>query len=115
MKFLLLKRVMRLKLPRIILDLDGVVINFFQRLIDVYNERYPDDQLTVEDINCELEQLGPERANRFIDIFNEPNWFTNLKPLPGAINIVSHYASAGYPIVICTAPARHQENPLPPG
>ena len=95
-----------MKLPRIVLDLDGVVVAFFQKLITVYNERFPDDQLTLEDINCELEQLGPERASRLIDLFNEPGWFTNLRPLPGTINIVSHYASAGYPILICTAPAR---------
>lgn len=87
--------------------MDGVVVNFFQKLIAVYNERYPDDQLTLEDINCELEQLGPERADRLIGLFNEPGWFLNLRPLPGTINIVSHYASAGYNIVICTAPARY--------
>lgn len=95
-----------MKLPRIVLDLDGVVVDFFQKLITVYNKRFPDDELTLEDINCELEQLGPERASRLIDLFNEPGWFTNLRPLPGAINIVSHYASAGYSILICTAPAR---------
>jgi len=102
----------RLKLPRIILDLDGVVVDFFQRLIAVYNKRYPDDMITVEDINCELEQLGPERASRFIDIFNEPGWFIELKSLPGAINIVSHYASAGHHILVCTAPARYQDGKI---
>jgi len=100
---------MKNRFPRIILDLDGVIVDFYQRLILAYNERYPDDSLVVEDINCELEQLGPERADRLINIFNEPGWFKNLRPLPGTINIVSHYASAGYDIVICTAPARLSE------
>jgi 5'(3')-deoxyribonucleotidase len=95
-----------LKLPKIILDLDGVVVNFYQKLIVTYNSRFPDDTLTLDDINCELEQLGPERAERLIEIFNEPGYFANLEPLPGTVNVVSHYVSVGYQIIVCTAPPR---------
>jgi len=96
-------------LPKIVLDLDGVVVGFFQKLVAMYNKRYSNDPLTLDDINCELEQLGPERAERLIGMFNEPGWFLDLEPLPGAINTISHYINGGYQIVICTAPARYTD------
>jgi len=101
-----------LKLPKIILDLDGVVVGFFQKLIQTYNQRFPDDQITLSDINCELEQLGPNRAERLISMFNEPGWFVDLEPLPGAINTITHYVNAGYSVEICTAPARHPDGKI---
>lgn len=99
-------------LPKIILDLDGVVVQFFQKLIRIYNLRHSDDPLTLSDINCELEQLGPGRSERLIAMFNEPGWFLDLEPLPGAINTITHYANAGHEIVVCTAPARFPEGKI---
>lgn len=96
---------MILRHPRLALDLDGVVVAFFQKLIAVYNERY-NANLTLSDIDCELEKLGPEVAKRMIEIFNEPNWFRDLEPLPDAISTVSGYLDIGYQVQICTSPAR---------
>jgi len=91
--------------PKIALDLDGVVVDFHQKLLNVYNKRYGKN-VTVNDINCDLESLGPEITKKIISIFNEPGWFLELKPLPNAISIISKYIDFGYRVTICTAPAR---------
>lgn len=102
------------KLPKVALDLDGVIINFHQRLIDVFNERYPDQKLTVEHINCEIESLGPDLAPKLLEIFNEKGWFLKLKPLPNAITIASSFVDLGYDITVCTAPARDRDGKINP-
>ena len=94
-----------LRLPRIALDLDGVIADFFQKLLEEYNKRYQ-QKLSVSDIDCELENLGPDVVKKLIEIFNEPQFFLNLEPLPNAINTVSRYPDLGYQTTICTAPAR---------
>jgi 5'(3')-deoxyribonucleotidase len=94
------------KLPKVALDLDGVIVNFHQRLIDVFNERYPTKKLTVVDINCEIESLGPELAPKLLAIFNEEGWFLNLDPFPNAISTASSFDDLGYDVTVCTAPAR---------
>ena len=103
-------------LPKVALDLDGVIVNFHQKLIDVFNERYPDHRkLTVEDINCEIEALGPDLAPKLLGIFNEEEWFLNLKPLPNAISTVSSFVDLGYDVTVCTAPARDSNGRINPG
>lgn len=95
-----------MKAPTIALDLDGVVVDFHAAVVALYNERH-NANLSLDDIDCDLETLGPEVAEKLIAIFNEPDWFLNLKPLPNAINIVSSFPTLGYRVIICTAPARN--------
>ena len=94
--------------PKIGLDLDGVVCDFHQKLIDTYNSRRQPDskELTISDIDCELEKLPTEIYQKVISIFNEPGWFTNLKSLPDAIPLVTQFMDLNYETTICTAPAR---------
>jgi len=91
--------------PKIGLDLDGVIANFHQKLLEVYNQKYGAN-LTVQDIDCELEKLGPDIYHKVIEIFNEPNWFLNLEPLPDAIALVTKFLDLEYLVTIVTAPAR---------
>lgn len=97
-----------MKFPELILDLDGVVADFFTPLLEIYNKKTGCD-LTVYDINCHLENLGPRVLRDLIDIFNAPRYFSDLKPLPEAINIVSQFEEYGYKTIICTAPARDND------
>jgi len=103
-------------LPKILLDLDGVVVNFHQKLIDVYNQRYPESKkLTVNDIDCEIETLGPDLAHKLIGIFNEKDWFIDLEPLSNSIRTVLSFADLGYDVTVCTAPARDLDGIINPG
>ena len=94
-----------IKYPSIALDLDGVVVNFHQKLIDIYNERYPPKDgapaLTTKAIDCDLESLGTETSRRLIEIFNEDGYILNLEPLPDSIHIVSQFQDLNYEVTIC--------------
>lgn len=88
-------------------DVDGVLAPFHETLVDVYNYRY-NDNLTIHQLDGELENLSPERFKKIIEIFNEPNWFANLVPYPEASDVIYHldkYTDL-YQSVVCTAPAR---------
>ena len=100
--------------PKIALDLDGVVVNFHQKLIDIYNDRYPDKPLTTSDIDCDIESLGPELARQLITIFNEDGFLLNLEPFPGAINTISQFQDLGFKVTVCTAPARNLDGYVNP-
>lgn len=103
-----------MKNPKIALDLDGVICNFHEKLINVYNQKY-NGKLTVNDIDCELESLGPDLYPKVIQIFNEPGWFLDLELLPDAMNVISNYVEADYSVTICTAPARDLTGYTNPG
>lgn len=91
-----------MKHPEIALDLDGVVVDFFRKLVEVYNYRYQKN-LTLSDLDRGLDSLDPE----LVAIFNEPDWFINLDPIPNAIALASQFNDLGYRVTICTAPARN--------
>jgi 5'(3')-deoxyribonucleotidase len=74
-------------------------------LIETYNKRH-NKNLSIKDIDCELEKLPPDVYREVISIFNESGWFLNLEPLPDAIQLVSRFVDLEYEITICTAPAR---------
>lgn len=96
-----------MRLPKILLDLDGVLADFYQQLADYYNQRY-NASITVEDFNdFEFERCFPiETVERLIEIFNEPGYFINLPVIPHAKEIASQFSTLGYQVKICTAPAR---------
>ena len=102
-----------MKQPKIALDLDGVVVNFHQTLIDLYNERF-NASITTDEIDGDLESLGTELARNLISIFNEDGYILNLEPLPDAIHIVSQFPDLGYKVTICTAPARNLDGIINP-
>jgi len=102
-----LNREDQMKFPSIAMDLDGVVCAFFQRLIEVYNLRF-NGNLTLSSFNdYEFERcLPPDIVAKLLTIFNEPNYFLNLLPLPKAIETVKELVALKYDVKICTAPAR---------
>lgn len=89
-------------------DLDGVLADFFEKFVAIYNSRfhYTRAPLYLHHIteykfhDC----LPVEVADEIIKIFHEPGFFLNLNPLPGAIETVNKILSLGHVIEICTAP-----------
>jgi len=95
-------------LPKLGLDLDGVIVNFNDQLVEDYNKRYL-PVITADSIDYDFELLGDLIFTRFKIVFNEPGFFKKLKPLPNAITIATKLLDMGIPTVICTAPARNNE------
>lgn len=94
-------------LPSIAVDLDGVVADFYKLLIQVYNSRHSPslrlEQITDYDFSVIFSE---DVVDKIVPIFNEPKFFERLNPMPRAIEVLSDLRSAGYKIIICTAPAR---------
>lgn len=104
-------------LPSLAIDLDGVVVSFFEQVIIDYNE-LPEVRegkaapLKIEQIDYDFELLGEDVVVRLKNIFNRKGFFLKLKPLPNALNIVTKFKDMGFPGIICTAPARDLQNKI---
>jgi len=102
-------------LPSLAIDLDGVIVNFFEEVIKDYNN-LPEVKngtvapLKMEQIDYDFELLGEETVTRLRTIFNTPGFFLEVKPLPNALNLMMKFKDMGFPGIICTAPARDQQN-----
>lgn len=88
---------------RVLLDLDNTINDFSEQLLEIYNFRHgtkftPDDITDYDFIN-----LGPTK--QFADIWNEPGFFSNLKPLPGAVQFVKELHEHFEVLTVTAAPS----------
>lgn len=92
-------------MAKLAFDLDGVVANFYERLLEIYNERHS-PPIKEEDLVMYsfADLFDPPTSTNLIEIFNEPGFFLSLRPLPGALETIYHLLDAGCVIEICTAP-----------
>ncbi len=98
--------------PHIILvDMDGVLANFVQRVWQEYEKRFHPlhipmdslDQFMIEEFLSK--KLGdPQVAKHVQTIYNEKGFFANLEPISGAIDAIQNLITKGHEIVICTTP-----------
>jgi 5'(3')-deoxyribonucleotidase len=90
----------------ILCDLDGIVADLLTPWLSRYNADYGDN-LTVTDItdwdihNCVKSECG----EKIYDYINEPGFYFNLKPLPGAIDTINSLRNDGHEVVFVTASA----------
>lgn len=91
--------------PSLAIDLDGVVVNFFDELLRIYNTEV-EENLSIDSIDYDFEILPVDVSNRMREIFNREGYFESLEALPNAINILNKFRDLGFPSIICTAPAR---------
>lgn len=102
-------------LPSLAIDLDGVIVSFFEEVLKDYNA-LPEVKsgtvapLSIDQIDYDFELLGEETVARLRAIFNAPGFFLKVKPLPNALNLMLKFKDMGFPSIICTAPARDQQN-----
>lgn len=94
----------KLRRRRLLLDMDGVITNFFKLLFDRYHARYG-VRYRVEDLKThELEKMvGPVVYAQMAEIFNEPGFFAALEPYEGALGEVAAL-SKEFDIFIATSP-----------
>lgn len=92
-------------MPTIAFDLDGVLADFFEKFIEVYNSRFPVKLSLNQITHYKFHDCLPAAvADEIIKIFHEPGFFTNLVPMPGALDTIDLLLYKGYSIEICTAP-----------
>ena len=87
-----------MRIKRIIMDLDEVVVDFIEPLIAEYNRRYSSD-ITIEDITQWA--LPADMCA----IFRERNFFINLIPYPESIRALELLRARGHEVIIATSPS----------
>ena len=97
----------------ILLDQDGVLANYSNRLLEIWNEEHPDmpgPPLTSMTM-FETERHWPAQFQAEVDrIALRQGFFSSLAPLEGAIDGVNYLFRRGYDVRICTAPKRDYRN-----
>lgn len=88
---------------RILLDMDGITVDFFGPLLAEYYKRTGEyvrlDQITEWD-------MGSNVTNKqaLFEIFHEPGFFERLPPMPGAIKAIQELIHSGHEVVIVSSP-----------
>lgn len=90
---------------RILIDLDGIVVDLLSKWLGRYNEDF-EDCLTVDMVDSWhlYECTKPECSEQdLLSYIREPGFFGDLKPLPGALEGVRTLVSMGHKVKFATA------------
>jgi 5'(3')-deoxyribonucleotidase len=90
---------------RILVDLDGVTADFYGSLLDLYNEEFG-DSLTREDlVSWELSpEIFTKTTTKYLrGYFDRRNFWSGMKPIPGAVESLKYLHSQGHDILVVTA------------
>ncbi len=88
----------------ILCDLDGIVADLFTPWLEMYNEEWDDDLELAEITDWDMHQFVKEAAREHIyKYFDLPDFFANLKPLPGAVEALRTIHAMGHELMIATA------------
>jgi len=94
------KVVFTLTPPMILIDMDGVVVDWDAGFKKVWGNRP-----MRERIHYEMEECVPvEYAEEVKRVYSEQGFFLNLPPMSGAIVALNEIASRGYIVHLCTRP-----------
>lgn len=87
------------------LDMDGVLADFMGLLFRRMEQRHG-LMLNVSDVTASNlgDVYGWREYDRMKTIFNEPGFFAEIEPYPGAIDAVNTIIDAGHHVEICTSP-----------
>lgn len=78
---------------RILIDMDAIIVDLLNPWIEAYNAKRLGAHFKIDDVHSwDLHLCTPypnENDVYIYKIIEQPGWFRNLKPLPGAIEAVS--------------------------
>lgn len=81
------------------LDVDEVVLDMLSEWVKRYNEQYL-DTLKVEDVNqWDMAKVCPKAGKAIYDILQEPDFYEEVKAIPGALEDVELARSLGMRVV----------------
>lgn len=93
----------------ILCDMDGIITDLLTKWLNRYNDDH-DDDLTIADIKTwnVSDAVKPEVGDEIYKYIEEPDFFEDLAPIPGAIKALSLFNAEGHDVRIATA---HADNP----
>jgi 5'-nucleotidase len=90
---------------KILVDLDGVAADFYGSVLSIYNREFG-DSLTREDIvSWELSSdIFTKTTTKHLNgYFDRRNFWTDLKPMDGAVESLKYLHSQGHDLMVVTA------------
>lgn len=90
----------------ILLDMDGVVVDWDKGFMQIWGNRSPVDRT----ISYHMEDCVPiEYRQEAIQIFHAKGFFENLPPMQDSIDVVKELSRMGYKVFFCTTPVMTSE------
>ena len=102
----------KMKKKTILIDMDGVVCNYTQKMLDLAVSRFGLPQHKAEEaVFFETEKIFPEEVQERVEKLSlEHNFFLSLEPLPGAIEAISEMLSdPKLDVWVCSSPKKTGE------
>eukprot|EP01038_Epipyxis_sp_PR26KG_P010577 gene10577-14207_t len=90
--------------PTILVDMDGVIVDWDKGFLEVWNALYPDKLVNRENSYFMEDCVPPHMKESAIAIFSAEGFFQSLPPMEGALFALNEMVSAGLKVNICTSP-----------
>ena len=98
---------------RILVDMDGVIADFDGEFIKRWRERYPDQfyiPMHERTLFYVKDQYPQEVHPQLLEILQEPGFFREMMPMPGAREALSEMNTLGLEVFLCTSPFSPYQN-----
>lgn len=92
----------------ILVDIDGVLIDFNKGVYDKWKVKHPDlpvielQNLTKHDQASMYRDLNPSYEALVREILDDITFFDNLDPIDGCLNVLNEMENEGYEVFLCT-------------
>lgn len=96
----------------VLVDLDGVMVDFIGGWKKIWNQKYPDRQITADPSVFLLEDAysGIGTEEEIVGIMQTPEFFLRLDPVPGAIEAFKQMQDTGLQLYICSSPTSNSHS-----
>ncbi|XP_048869830.1 5'(3')-deoxyribonucleotidase, mitochondrial-like [Brienomyrus brachyistius] len=102
-----------IKRLRVLVDMDGVIVDFEGGFLKKYRAKYPDEPyISMEDrrgfwISTQYGELRSDLSEKAISIWESKNFFIDLEPLPGSLDALKEMSRMeNTDVFICTSPIK---------
>jgi 5'-nucleotidase len=98
---------------RVLVDLDGVLADFEAYFLERWLLEHPGKffvPLEERSTFHIFKQYPAELASKVHQIYNAPDFFGKLKPVPGGVEALEEMTKLGLEVFICTSPLREFKN-----
>lgn len=93
---------------RILVDMDGVLVDYEQGFLDEWRKQHPEKVFVPigKKKSFYHEDVYPEEFSDFVRAIPlTPHFYGGLKPMPGAVEAIKEIADLGHEVFICTSPS----------